>query len=574
MSRETIDLTNGLVVASFRHSLFDVGLFWLTGLAVLLLVLAVVTGRIDRIDDGDGSEEPRSRTYVRWTFGALWICDGVLQFQASMPLGLANKVVAPMSVNTPGWLHTLMNHAVFLWNTHPITLAVGVAWLQLGIGLLLLVTRGRSSRIVGGVSLGWAAVIWLIGNGAGGIFTPGASFLFGWPGASLFYVVAGVWLAVRYDTFQKWFARDTLRLLSVVALVGAVLQCLPSGGFWRRGGANSLTAMTTSMGSISQPRAIAWFVHLTGAVAASLGGGFNALVITWLLLCAVGLWMANERGWDWPSRVFAVGCVIFWFGTEDTAVFGGLGTDVNSLLPVALLALCASPSVQSLRPRARRVVTDAAKGARAVVAAFASAMMIFAVVTMTGSVFAGAETTLFLARNSSPTPTATVAPRFTLTDQFNRRFTLGEHRGRATLLTFLDPRCRADCSLLASQLVRVRNELSAAAPLDVVVVALDPSHESVADLQRFIARRRLTHLAHFYVVTGTLGSMRVVWRDYGVSEALFPSNQKSLYSDAVFIIGRRRVLRWIVPDTPLATASGQASAVAELRALLDTVGVH
>ena len=574
MTRETIDLTNGLVVASFRHALFVDGLFWLTCLAVVLLGIAVVAGRVDRFDGTSHGDEPRSRTYVRRSFGALWILDGVLQFQASMPLGLANNVVAPMTANTPSWLHSLMNRAVYFWNIHPLTLAVGVAWLQLGIGLMLLVTRGRLSRVVAGVSLAWAAVIWLIGNGAGGIFSRGASFLFGWPGASLFYVIAGAWLAVRDDTFRKWFSRDTLRLLSVLALVGAVLQSLPSGGFWRRGDANSLTAMTASMSSLSQPRPISWFVHLVGKTAASLGGGFNALVVTWLLLSAVGLWMAGERGWDWPSRVFAVGCVLFWFGAEDTAVFGGLGTDVNSLVPVALLALWASPCVQSLPPRPRRVGTDAAVGARAAVAAFALAMMVFAVVTLTGSVFAGAETTLFLARNGRPTATDAAAARFTLTDQFNRPYALGQHRGHVTLLTFLDPRCRADCPLLASQLARVRNELSANAPLDVVVVALDPSYETVSDLRHFIARRRLAHLTHFYVVTGTLGTMRVVWRDYGVSESLAPTSRQSLQSDVMFIVGRRRVLRWIIPDIPLATASGQASAVAELHSLLATVGVH
>jgi len=58
-----------------------------------------------------------------------------------MPLGLANNVVAPLRANTPSWLNALMSHGIFLWNSHRSTWR-GVAWLQVGIGLILLVSNG------------------------------------------------------------------------------------------------------------------------------------------------------------------------------------------------------------------------------------------------------------------------------------------------------------------------------------------------------------------------------------------------------------------------------------------------
>jgi hypothetical protein len=152
-----------------------------------------------------------------------------------MPLGLANNVIAPLTTNTPSWLHSLMEHGIYLWNSHPISLAVGTAWLQVGIGLVILASNGRTGRIVGGISALWAGLVWLIGNGAGGMFVSGASFLFGWPGATFFYVAAGVWLFVKPETFQRLFSKVTLRVLSVVAGFAALLQFLPSTQFWHGG---------------------------------------------------------------------------------------------------------------------------------------------------------------------------------------------------------------------------------------------------------------------------------------------------------------------------------------------------
>jgi len=90
MSPKSIDLTNSLIVSMFRHSLFVTGVLWLTGLAVVLMLVVALTRVILRFNlSEEGLDEPRARTYLRWAFGAIWLIDGILQFQASMPLGLA-----------------------------------------------------------------------------------------------------------------------------------------------------------------------------------------------------------------------------------------------------------------------------------------------------------------------------------------------------------------------------------------------------------------------------------------------------------------------------------------------------
>jgi len=125
---------------------------------------------------------------------------------------MANGVVAPAAAGTPSWLHALMFDGIGIWNNHPIALAVGTAWIQVGIGLLLIVSNATIGRDRGRGVRGLGRLIWLVGNGAGGIFQSTNSILFGWPGASLFYLVAGLWLALPTVNFPERFSRYTLRV--------------------------------------------------------------------------------------------------------------------------------------------------------------------------------------------------------------------------------------------------------------------------------------------------------------------------------------------------------------------------
>lgn len=575
MKTRSIDVANYFVVTLFRHNLFVTSLLWIVGAAVVLLVALLASRRIFLFNHlAAGALEPRSRTYLRWCFGAFWLIDGILQFQASMPLGLANNVVAPMADGTPSWLHSLMVDAINIWNAHPLALATGVAWFQVGIGLILLVSKGRTGRWAAGLSALWAALIWLIGNGAGGIFIRGATILFGWPGASLFYVVAGIWLFVKPETFRERFSPFTVRFLALLLLVAAALQSLPAAGFWHGGNANTLTTMASSMTSISQPSALAWIVNHVGALAGVMGGGFNIIVILWLVTGAVGLWRSPSSGSNWPAYVVAIGSLFFWLVAEDTGVFGGLATDVNSLLPMAALVWCAAPRNQSLAPRRQHLPIELTNSVGGVVATFATAMIATTLVAMTLAPFASAESTWYVAQNGPVSAANLRATSFTLTDQFNRPYSLGEHPGRVTLLTFLDPVCWTDCPLLARQLAVVRSQLSANAKLDIVAVAINPYHETVKDVQHFIAIRHLEHVKDFYYVTGTLARLTRVWAGYGIGVSMKPTDKMSIHSDSMFIVSAQGAVKWIIPDDPLSTVSLTASSASEIKKLLATQGVH
>lgn len=573
MTPHPLNLSN--IAILFRHSLFVTSILWVGALALILLVVVLLTRRIFNFNlSTEGMSEPRSRTYLRWSFGAFWLFDGFLQFQGSMPLGMANNVVAPAAVGTPSWIHSLMLHGVSIWNSHPIALAVGVAWLQIGIGLLLLASNGRTGRIVGAMSAMWATLIWFIGNGAGGIFISGASILFGFPGATFFYAVAGVWLALDYRTFEARFSRYTLRGMAVLLAVAIVFQSLPSANFWHGGNTNALTAMSKYMSAIAQPHWLTWILHRVGSIASAMGGGFNIVVILWLAICAVGLWLAATNAWRWPVWTLVVGAIFFWVVAEDLAIFGGLATDLNSLIPLAALTWCAKARNDAGAVVPRRLPREMTSSAGAVVATFASSMLAFSIVSMSIASIAGAENTLYLAQNGPASQINVKARVFTLTDQFNKPYTLGEHAGRTTLLTFLDPHCWTDCPLLANQLAHLRSQLASNAKLDIVAVAADPYYETLHWVRSFMKKHGLYGVKNFYFVTGPLAKTSAVWRDYGVTVTMKRTDKMSVHSDLMFIVTSKGSLRWVIPDDPIATSSGTASAVAELSSLLALEGIH
>ena len=247
----------------------------------------------------------------------------------------------------------------------------------------------------------------------------------------------------------------------------------------------------------------------------------------------------------------------------------------NSLVPLAVLSWCASPARAQAPPLPRRMPKEMRSSSGAVIAAFASGMVIFSIVSMTIASIAGAENTLFLAQNGPATSTNSVAPGFTLTDQHGVPYSLNEHRGHYTVLTFLDPQCWTDCPLLASQLAVVRRSLSPTAKVDIVAVAANPYHETLANVNHFITVHNLGTVRGFYFVTSpTLTKVRQVWNHYGVGVSMRRTDKMSVHSDLVFIIDPNGRLKWIVPDDPLSSRSGLRSAETELLDLLHQSGLH
>src|SRR5579863_2991429 len=151
--------------------------------------------------------EPRARRLLRISFGILWIFDGILQTQPKMPLGMTTAVIEPAAAASPHWVQHVANAGATIWSYHPIAAPASAVWIQIGLGIWLIVApRGLWSRLGGLASAGWGLLVWVFGEAFGGIFAPGLSWMFGAPGAVLFYSFAGVLIALP----ERWWASPRL----------------------------------------------------------------------------------------------------------------------------------------------------------------------------------------------------------------------------------------------------------------------------------------------------------------------------------------------------------------------------
>jgi hypothetical protein len=384
-----LNSNNPTLVAAFRAALLHQGIIVLLVFAVLAVawvgirewMRSGVTPATPAIRDAarDGAAaaaEPAWRQLLRIGFGILWIFDGLLQAQPAMAVGLPGQVIEPTAKASPLWVQHLVNLAGTTWSYHPIQAGASAVWIQIGIGAWLIAApRGPWSRLAGLASVAWGLVVWVFGESFGGIFAPGLTWLFGAPGAAAFYCAAGALIALPR---RSWKApgpgRAVLAATGVFFLGMAVLQAWPGRGFWqgtRPGGPGTLTGMVRSMAVTPQPSLSAGWVSSFASFTAAHGFAVNLFAVIALVATGAGL-VAAGRAPGWLLRLTVVATVVFcladWVLIEDLGFFGGLGTDPNSMIPMALVVLAGYLALTRAPARATGPV-----GSRAATAAPAAA---------------------------------------------------------------------------------------------------------------------------------------------------------------------------------------------------------
>ncbi len=351
-----LQLTNPTVVAAFRSALIHQGIIALLIFFLLAMLWVSVREWIPASRHRPGpapasllAAEPAARRAIRIGFGVLWLLDGVLQMQPAMPLGLPSNVTQPAAAGAPGWVRELVGWAAKGWAYHPVNAAAAAVWIQIGIGIwLLTAARGRWSQLGGLASVGWGLLVWVFGEAFGGIFAPGLSWLFGAPGAALLYAVAGALIALPD---RAWLGdrlgRGVLAGTGAFLAGMAVLQAWPGRGFWqgtvgRQPG--SLTSMVQDMSQTSQPGFLAAWVRGFASFSAAHGFLVNLVVVAALAITGAAL-IGGALVSRWrPVLRPAIGLLLVlsaavWVLIQDMGVFGGLGTDPNSMIPFALIAV-------------------------------------------------------------------------------------------------------------------------------------------------------------------------------------------------------------------------------------------
>ena len=351
-----INISDPTVVAAFKAALLHQGLIALLIFAVLVLAWVTVrawlpaaapdaAGAAGVGTPGAASTEPAWRQLLRIGFGLIWVFDGILQAQPKMAVGLPSQVIEPTAASSPPWVQHVVNWAGTTWSYHPMQAGAAAVWIQVGIGIwMLTAARGSWSRLAGLVSVAWGLVVWVFGESFGGIFAPGLTWLFGAPGAALIYCAAGALIALPE---RAWRTRRLGRLIlagtGLFLAAMAVLQAWPGRGFWQgtsRGqAAGTLAGMVQSMAATPQPRLLSAWVSGFGSLDAAHGFAVNLVVVAALAVTGA-VFLSGQPRLIRPALIaFTVLCLADWVLIEDLGFFGGLGTDPNSMLPMALLAI-------------------------------------------------------------------------------------------------------------------------------------------------------------------------------------------------------------------------------------------
>ena len=191
--------------------------------------------------------------------------------------------------------------------------------------------------------MAWGLIVWVFGEAFGGILAPGLTWLFGAPGAALVYVVAGGLLALPDRSWRTpRLGRAVLAGFGLFLTGMAVLQAWPGRGFWQgsqNGQPGTLTSMIQSMTQAPQPRFL--YDLVSGFESVVRGNGFAVNLVTVIALAAIGVAFLTGR----PEVIrpalaaFLLLCLADWVLVEDFGFLGGLGTDPNSMIPLALLAV-------------------------------------------------------------------------------------------------------------------------------------------------------------------------------------------------------------------------------------------
>jgi len=605
------------IVAAFKAALIHQWVIAAAIFAVLWIAWLMLRARLTTAGDGrtaatPGPAEPAARKLLRIAFGIIWIFDGILQAQPGMAVGMPSQVIQPTASNSPLWVQHLVNWAGTIWSFHPIQAGAAAVWIQVGIGMWMLVAvSGPLSRLAGLAGVGWGLVVWVFGESFGGVFAPGLTWLFGAPGAVLFYCVAGALLALpgRHWSTQR-LGRLILAGMGLFFVGMAVLQAWPGRGFWQgtaQGQPATLTGMIQTMSQTSQPHVLSAVVCDFGSFVAAHGSAVNLFTV--IALAMIGSAFAAGAFLAPRSRIVraaviagAVLCLADWVLIEDFGFLGGLGTDPNSMIPMALLFVAgyvalvrvpvlagapamtrqpdAHPAAQPaageesapldgpapgwgdrLRPAALRG-SLAAASARSVAAIGAVGVIVLGVAPMAvASASPNADPIIAQAISGSSAPVDYPAPDFQFTDEHGAPVSLASLRGKVVLLTFLDPVCTTDCTLMGQEFRQAAALLGAdTRRVELIAVVDNPLYRTAAFTRAFDRQEGLDKVPDWRYLTGPLAQLWQAWRAYGVTVTTLPGGAMVAHTDVAYVIDRAGHLRREIDFNPgPGTTSTQSS---------------
>jgi hypothetical protein len=283
-----------------------------------------------------------ARRALQLGLAAVWLLDGVLQYQSFMYTKAFGQMLAGTAQGNPSviarpitWDATLVEHHLVLLNTIFATIQ-----LLLGLGIAFRPTV----RIALAASIAWAIAVWWFGEGLGGILDGGASPLNGAPGAVIIYALIAVLLwpadrdaSARFVAARAVGAHVARALWLVLWLSLAYFALTPANR-----APQAVNGMIAGMDS-GEPGWLSAIERGGASLVASQGLAASVVLAVALAVIAVGVYLPPPLARATLALAIVVALVIWVVAEAFGGILAGGGTDPNSGPLLVLLALAYWP---------------------------------------------------------------------------------------------------------------------------------------------------------------------------------------------------------------------------------------
>ena len=299
------------------------------------------------------------RRLLQLGLAAIWLLDGVLQFQPYMfTRAFATQVIAPTAQGNPAVVAHSITWAAGIVAHHPVGTNAAFAVIQTLLGLAI--AWRPTVRAALAASVVWALAVWWFGEGLGGVLTGSASPVSGAPGAVVIYALLAVllWPTDRPGPIEaaRAVGPTAARALWLLLWGGLAYLALAANT-----GPQDLHDMIAGMAE-GQPGWLGSVLGHAAALVAHRGLACSVALGAALALIAVAVLLPAAAVRALLVLALVLCAVIWVVGEALGGMFGGQGTDPNSGPLLALLALAYWPP----RPGPGRTGAPPEAAARAV----------------------------------------------------------------------------------------------------------------------------------------------------------------------------------------------------------------
>jgi hypothetical protein len=315
-------------------------------------------GRRDRLGTaGAASAGLDTRRMLQLGLAAIWLLDGVLQYQSFMFTKAFGQMIGATSSGNPGvvahpinWNATLVEHHLVLLNaifaTIQILLGLGIAWRP-------------TVRVALAASVVWSLGVWWFGEGLGGVLNGTADPVSGAPGAVIIYALLAVllWPADRGVVSGRPVPFVAARAVGAQVARALWLVLWGTLAYFALTPANRAPQALHDMIAGMAPGEPGWLAALdkhSAALVAHQGLAASIVLAVALVIVAVGVYLPPPAAQATLILAIVLAAVIWVVGEALGTILTGGATDPNSGPLLALLALAYWPLATAAVPRAGR----------------------------------------------------------------------------------------------------------------------------------------------------------------------------------------------------------------------------